>query len=703
MAVLEFIKSKYRTIEILIISLIICIGTWFIYTQYTNSRLILLFGFILFVINFARIWFYKQMDMFFSLIVKYRYIVAAFIFIFCVTFKLHGSSISNYNTIFTNLSNPSDTGVVFGNGRAIRFDEYNVQTPYYFSQSYNDFKEKSHQMSIGGQDMIIGYNAPVKNITLIGKPFTWGYMMFDNEYGLSWYWSLKTILFVLMAFECCYILTKGNQKLSFLGSLLIVFSPSMQWWFSPHMYDVFFWATTLLVVGYYFFMARMRWQKILFTILAPCCLIGFVLALFPSCQIPLGLIALVLMIVFIVRDKEQFKFDKIDILRVAFVVVVAGLVLGSFLLTAGEEVKMLSQTVYPGSRISVGGDMKLADLFTDLTNIRLPYKDSNVADNCAVSTFNHLGPLFMLYFPFLFYKLRKIDKKNIAIGSTLFIILCIEAWFMLVGFPEWLSKITLFSYINRMKIVYGFTATLFTIWNFNMIVKYFKKINKKVFFGCSLVFGILYFSTITASNIEYMSLKFYILEIIGFIMIAWLFILKKKTLAGVCLMLVIVVSSFTINPIAVGASPIYNHPISQKVEELINEDDGNWIYAGGPLDIQNFLLANGAKVINSTNFYPDYEKWKLIDPDFKNDFYYNRYAHITVNLITEETNYHVITGDWMVINMNYEDFKKWNPRYLMVNTTDGLRYEKEFGTYGIKAQLKFRDDVDGFSIYSLEY
>lgn len=53
----------------------------------------------------------------------------------------------------------------------------------------------------------------------------------------------------------------------------------MQWWFSPHFYDAIFWASTLFVVGYWFFRAQ-GWKKWAFTLLAIASLDGFVLALF---------------------------------------------------------------------------------------------------------------------------------------------------------------------------------------------------------------------------------------------------------------------------------------------------------------------------------------------------------------------------------------------------------------------------------------
>ena len=127
-------------------------------------------------------------------IIKWRYVVALIVFILCVIFKVHGSSINEYNRLFANYDEYARESVLMGESRAIRSDEWLVHTPYYMSQAYNGFGKSSEQVSMEGQDMIVGYNAPVADITLLAKPFTWGYMLLGNEYGLSWCWCSKLIL-----------------------------------------------------------------------------------------------------------------------------------------------------------------------------------------------------------------------------------------------------------------------------------------------------------------------------------------------------------------------------------------------------------------------------------------------------------------------------------------------------------------------------
>ena len=132
-------------------------------------------------------------------LIKWRYIVAVIVFAILVMFRVHGSSIAEYNKLFADAPEYNSESIILGKSRAIRSDEWLVHTPYYMSQTYNDFEKDSDMMSLSGQDMIVSTDAPVKNLLVVAKPFTWGYMLLGNEYGLSWHWCSKLILLILMS------------------------------------------------------------------------------------------------------------------------------------------------------------------------------------------------------------------------------------------------------------------------------------------------------------------------------------------------------------------------------------------------------------------------------------------------------------------------------------------------------------------------
>ena len=595
-------------------------------------------------------------------VIKWRYLIALLVFVFCVIFKVHGSSINEYNKMFANYDQYESESVILGKSRGVRSDEWLVHAPYYMSQYYNNYEKDSEMVSLEGQDMIVGYNAPVKDVTLIAKPFTWGYVLFGNEYGLSWYWCSKLILLVLVNFELCMIVTRKNKKISLLGAIMVAFAPTVQWWFVPHMVDVFFWGMAVFVLAYYFFTST-KWMRILCMVLLPLSVITFVLALFPSLQVSVGLTMLVLFIVCMIRDKSEITFKKKDIWRIVLMALVAFGVLGYTILGSKDAIKALSDTAYPGRRVSLGGGGGIKSLFTDLTTFALPYKDITYSNNSEVSTFIQFTPIFLMLYPVIWKKMKK--DKNMIVGNALLICIVVMATFMLVGFPELLAKLTGFSYINRMDIAYGFVATIFTIWGIDMIFK--KQIfSKKQIFGVLLIYGFLYVCFVGADELTYFGWKYYLMAIAGLLVLGYLMLRGCQKLFIIGVTILMLVSGATVNPIARGTVALFNHPLEQKIREIAAEDrDAYWLSLNNII-LQQVGIANGAKMLNAVNFYPDFEKWKMIDKDGEYRDVYNRYAHMSINLVEGKTEYAVgATPDLITVKLGCVDVLKWPVKYLV--------------------------------------
>lgn len=603
-------------------------------------------------------WLNKSLDF----CVKWRYLIALVLFVFCVIFQLHGSSIAEYNNLFDNAAEYNQQSIVVGKSRTIRGDEWAVHTPYYMSQYYNNYDKDSNMMSLDGQDMIVGYNAPVLDISIIAKPFTWGYVLFGNEYGLSWYWCSKMILLFLVSFELCMIVTRKNKKISLLGAVMIAFSPLVQWWFVPHIVDVFFWAMAVFVLAYHFFTAE-KWLKNLSNILLPLAVTTFVLALFPSMQIAVGLSILALFVAIMVRDKKEICFSKKDIWRIIFMVLVAGGILGYTLITSKDAIMTLYNTAYPGARVSLGGTDGLKVLFTDLTTFALPFKDITYANNCEVSTFIHFAPIFLMLYPILWKKMKR--DRNIIVGNVLLVCIIVMGVFMMIGFPELLAKVTLFSYINRMWMAYGLIATIFTIWGISMIWK--KQIfSRKQILITLAIYAFLYLCFVGNNELTYFGWKYYLAVIFGLVVLAYLMLRNHKKLFSVAMFGLIAIAGLTINPVARGIKPLIEHPLEQEIHKIAESDpEAYWLAVDN-----NYLapigIVNGARMLNAVNFYPDFGKWNQIDPEEKDNFVYNRYAHISVSLTDGSTV--VRPGVWddaIEVELSCRDSEKWNVKYLI--------------------------------------
>ena len=98
---------------------------------------------------------------------------------------------------------PTEKSILIGENRPIRSDEWMVQSTYYMAQAMFDEFYPLYNTNImdDGLNMILAYNAPVANLSILGKPFNWGFLLLGKEYGLSWYWAFKTIALLLLAFE----------------------------------------------------------------------------------------------------------------------------------------------------------------------------------------------------------------------------------------------------------------------------------------------------------------------------------------------------------------------------------------------------------------------------------------------------------------------------------------------------------------------
>ena len=633
-------------------------------------------------------------------IIDYRWIIALLIFCVCVCLHLNGSSMS---TISVYLPTVTDAYVdesynIVGEARGVRSDEYAVHTPTYFSQEYNNYAKHSDRMGVGKTNMVLDYYAPTRDVTTIGKPFNWGYLMFGNEIGLSWYWCGLMIMLFMTAFEMFWILTKKDAVLSLAGMLLIGFSPAMQWWMIPHITIVFVYAMALFDIGYYFFFAKKKWIKWLVTGLAVIAIIGFALSIFPSCQLPCALVVCALLAGCFMRDKDEFIFDRYLAVRIAVVVLVVGAVLGEFLISSREDLKLLMNTAYPGQRVSTGGEITLYGLFTNLSSVYLSYKDSNVINNCEVAGFVHFAPLFLLLYPRINQRLRQDRDRQIFVGRSLFAALIIEIIFMCAGFPETLSKLTMFKFCNRMSICYGWTAAIFTLWCVYVIVNKKDIFRKWEMIAYPILYGAIYCTFIDATVLEYLPMKYQLLEIGCFVLILILAMTNHKRCFSCAMSVVMILAGFGVNPINRGISPITNRPISHYVSDTVKSDpDSKWLTVNTSSVVSNLIMANGARVLDATNFYPDNAKWEILDPDKEYEDCYNRYANMVFFFTDGEEYMENPTPDSINVYISPLELEKLGVKYLVSGGDSSSILDK----YGIKYTVEFVQD--NYFVYNIQY
>ena len=156
----------------------------------------------------------------------------------------------------------------------------------------------------------------------------------------------------------------------------------------------------------------------------------------------------------------------------------------------------------------------------------------------------------------------------------------------------------------------------------------------------------------------------------------------------------------TVNPVRSGISPITNHPISKFVQNTSKKDkNAAWITIDTKFYTTNFFMANGARVINATNFLPDFDKWSLLDKNKSYEESWNRYSHQTVSLADEDTYITTESNDAIHVYLNPTDLKALGVEYI-VDSDNKNDITSILKKYSIDAKKEF--EGDGVSIYKIQ-
>ena len=615
---------------------------------------------------------------------KYRYIIGICLFVLMVALGYSTSSIGQYNGIIQpNHTNKYDTPI-WGVSRGIRSDEFIAGTPAVLSQELvGTFSESNDEIMATKGSVLLFPKLTTLNISVLSSPNLLGFIFLDEVRGFSFYSLLNYFLAFFGVFELLLLLLdakddkeenmfKNKKFLAFIGTLLLVFSPVVLWWncqsfLAYGAYCVVFLKELLL--------AKNKKKKWLFSILLGwfgSCFVGLA---YPAWQIPFGYMYLGLFLWIFIKYWKEFDKKNLWYLIPAVCIVVA-ILLPAFL-GSKEELQLMNNTVYPGERLSFGGDS------WQLLFLWLPaslYGYSSVGNPCEFSQFISLFPIPFLMAIYELFKRRKEKNKDVYLIVLVILSALLSIWnFIPIGI---FAKITLLymSTTQRAQIVVGVVNILIML---RLLEKYSanKFDIKRLIAGCCIGF-VTVVVAVYASNLfipnYLMPLKTCVLSMLFLILIA-IFILNYKKTNSVLLIILGLLSLFclaTIIPIQKGLSVLNDKPLSKEIQKINDQDsDSIWISGNTSLYMSNFALANGSKVINSVNYYPNLKLWHKIDKDKKYEDVYNRYAHITISISEKDkSTFDLVQGDYFILNTNYKDVCKLGVDYIVSSDKDLEEY-----------------------------
>ena len=585
-------------------------------------------------------------------------IIGGVILILCVVFEIHGSSINIYAD---NFNYPELNGEIFGRHRVIRSDEYNVFTPFAFSQYFTNFSMISDIVRAAPTNMFIVYGQAVWHPAIIFRPAQIGYLFLDQGSGLAFFWMSRLIALLFLSFKFAEKILNTDKKLSLIYAIMVTFSPLAQWWWSVNSIAEILAAGQGIVICWKIYLEQEnKSSRFLSAILFLWCAGIFIFGIYPAWQISFGYVFLFLLIGVSIENSNSLKVLRCDKIfwLLGFLIMLAPIFHALYI--SQDMIQAQMATEYPGQRLNLGGDWSLLWSLAYSVSALLPlvevvepikvYSINALTNNCELSSFFCMTPLGLI----LFFKFGRRDFLMRALVAIIILLLIWSTFFI----PEFVAKFTLMSKTTqwRVRAAIDFAQMILMFRGLALANISELKIFRIVTAAVISAMSILAISQLLPQWLDFTKAAIIFLFLASSIML----ITNPTKIRTAILIVMMLMIGATVNPVARGVDCIFGIPIGQKISDIARQDKSAWIAVQAP---ENFPIMFGAPTINCCNIYPNLERWKKLDAG-ENFKIYNRYANIQMTLQNAPTEFILTAIDCMKINLNVEDLPKLEVKYI---------------------------------------
>ncbi len=648
------------------------------------------------VIFFISLHFILDIHKMYSFIYKWRFAVGAAIVLFGVILNLNGSSIACWN----NFVPAHDSNTILGEPRPIRSDEYGTFTSFSISQGYGDNSYNWFSDIIRGTktDTVIVYGQPVKHIlSILFRPFLTGFLVFGAGRGLAFFWWGRFVCLWLVTFELSMLITDKKKLLSAFGATICALAPVVQWWFAINgLAEMMIFGGLAVLMLHRFMNDKVFWHRLICLFVLYCCAGGYIMTFYPAWMIPLAYAYLALVIWVIITNFKNCHLRWYDFLSITGVLLLFGASMIYIYSKSGDTINLVLNTAYPGKRIVTGGG-DLKGFFRSFGNFFFTFQQEGIPSNvCEASTFWDFFPLGIIGGIFVMLRYKKKDWLIIL----LLIFETILGIYIIFGLPEIAAKITLLSMSmsKRALVGAGFINILLLLRTLSL---YRKEPDNKHLYLISVLYTIY---ILLGSHIAYGNylnkLNYIILAALAFA--AVYSILKNKShpcYIVVYSVFILYCSTAFVNPLQRGTANVTETELAKAIQSISEKDsNGKWIVDSMTYPMTNYTIMQGAPTINSTSTYPALDRWAKFDKEGKYEEIYNRYAHITIDMIPveykPENKFELYSPDAFRVYLNADELYNIDVRYIFTN--------RDLSSYGSeRTSITLLDTKQGYNIYKL--
>ena len=632
-----------------------------IYTNFVADRIIIAAAISMFVGLHVIIGFKKLYDF----IIEKRYIIAL---ICLIVFTILGYTGSSIGAISSWILEKENNNTILGTYRTIHSNEYAVEALMASMQKNYGMNYFSLLSRAVKTDIFSTTHAPVLDMLTLCREYNLGYFFLNFDMAFSFAWNFKLIALLLITFEFFQILTNKKKYLSLVGSILISFSSFIAWHFEP---DVLIFGELALIAIDNFMRTDNVKIKFGISIVLVYAIISYIFSFNIAWMISFGYVFLAIFIWIVLKNAKEYKFRKIDLICIVLLIGIVAIFLGRFYVLSQDSIKAMFNTSYAEER-NVTGGKGISYLFSYAYSFLLPFVETE--NNMLYAGMLSLFPIPLIMGMIYIYK----KEKHIDFILPMLIVLVVESIWCMTGFPKVLGKISLLNMVPVEKCAVAVALGSIYLYMYMISNIEEKFISLKDSVKVVLIILVLFFCIDRPEILQATKGQMYffaaILTMAYFLSVNSLDKKYTKLFLGYIVIWTLVGSIF-VNPITKGTSVITDTNLANAIKtEIKKAPDEMWITENMDMVVSNYLVANGAKTLNSTNFYPNEKFWKtILEEEFeeKRDIW-ARYAHIRIKLTEDNTSIFLDSEDKIVVNLNYAKLAELGIKYIVSYKEEAL-------------------------------
>jgi hypothetical protein len=596
------------------------------------------------------------------------------------------------------------------NPRYIRWDECYSGTPYALSQLAQSPRFPVINKSIGadGQNMLLTQHAPVWHIVTLARPATWGYFFLGARRGLSWYWWFQPFACFTALTLLLDVVLRGRWTLAALGAFLFCSSSYVVCWSLWPSYMTMF-AAVACVSAYHLLASERRVVLVASAVAFALALAGFVTDLYPPWQVPVGYVFGGLLVALAIRDGLLRGLRKPDRLRIALAA--GALCAGGALVfiwwhACAADLRVMSHTIYPGKRVSPGGDLPFSVLFRGNYNLLTNYeKFGELKNESEASSFYYLFPAVFALICFS----KDVRRRMGPIGWFLVGYIALLLVFLCLGFPVPLARALFLSYApaRSADLGMGIASTILAVYTLSITDQLRAErgsVGRR--FVAPAVAGVVLALFIAHGYVMHRLL--HTVPSAGFVLfvsamlatISAAIALGRVPYAAVPLAALQIATTYCFNPLSTNLDHIYKSRLANAILTIKahSPEPSLWAVFGG-IHIDSLITMLGERSVTGVESPPQLHAWSVLDPNGDHVANYNRFAEVAFFAAKNAVN---ISYRNPVEGALYVTLSPTEPRLK----TLGVRYLLFYGNQQrqadeTKLRLLLRSSTHNFSIYEL--